>query len=153
MYNILFICTGNTCRSPIAAALAKDILKKEGIEAVVDSAGVSVPCPLPATGHTVSILKEYGLDLSGHMSREFTSGDLEKADIILTMTKQHKDYLLSREHRYSHKIFSLGEYAGENQTEVVDPYGGDISMYKSCAGQIEALIRKIARVLYKKLNS
>lgn len=145
MKNILFICTGNTCRSPMAEGIMKDFLQsKEPFSAVnVESAGIAVPFSTPASPHAVTVLKEMGIDIEDHASQLVTKPLLEKADLILTMTERHKQILISAVPDLEGKIYTLKEYAGQEELDIGDPFGGTKEVYRKVALEIKTIIKKI----------
>ncbi len=108
---ILFVCTGNTCRSPMAEALFREIAGAGESGFQVISAGTSAGRGVPAAEEAVQVLKEKGIDLSEHQSRPITEELLKEADLILTMTRSHKESLLQLEPGVGDKVFTLKEYA------------------------------------------
>ena len=88
---IMFVCTGNTCRSPMAEAAAKAIFPKEGYEII--SRGISVFESTPASENAQKAVAEGGLDLSQHMSKQISEEDIKTSDVIFTMTNPHKQML------------------------------------------------------------
>ena len=133
---ILFVCTGNTCRSPMAQVMAARLFG-EGLQ--VTSAGLMALPNSAASPHAVTAMSERQLDLTGHSSQMVTKALLESTDLILTMTKSHKSALFPMA---TGKVYTLGEYAGCN-TSVSDPYGGDLEIYRACAEEIYGLLLKI----------
>ncbi|WP_285851027.1 low molecular weight protein arginine phosphatase [Sporosarcina aquimarina] len=141
--NICFICTGNTCRSP----LAEGILKSKQLEGVaVRSAGVYATDGTFISNHSRLLLEEHGMPVT-LTSRRFTEQDLEWADLILTMTVSHRETLRRAFGNSSDKIFTLKEYVGAANYDVQDPYGGNLGVYqqtfKELSDQIDVLARKL----------
>ncbi|TYR80180.1 low molecular weight protein arginine phosphatase [Priestia megaterium] len=142
MNNILFVCTGNTCRSPIAAAL----LRARNIEGIdVKSAGLFAGEGQSASNHAQTVLKNYGVSFS-HSSSQITNEDLQWATYILTMTNQHKSLIISQAPEVAHKTFTLKEFAGQ-EGDITDPFGGSIQVYQHTLEEIEALINKMIKKL------
>ena len=134
---ILFVCTGNTCRSPMAGAMAEQLL---GGKYKIYSAGLMAMPNSKASGHAIAVMKERQIDLTKHKSRLVSEELLTEADLILTMTESHKAALVRA---VPEKVFTLGEYAG-CQTSITDPFGGSLDVYRDCAGEIYKLLLKIA---------
>ncbi len=140
--NVLFVCTGNTCRSPMAEFMLKDMLKKRGVKGVkVTSAGYYVN-----EYGTINDMARETLRKNGVIARKFRSkqldGDLvEKADIVLCMTKSHKSALPEME-----KVKTLSELTG--MPEIGDPYGGDEAAYDFCYSQLKDSLDKLVDMLW-----
>jgi len=146
--NVLLVCTGNICRSPLAEAMLLRTLKERGIEGVtVTSAGTGAWDGAPASEGAYLVGLERGLDLSGHRARLLTRELVEDADLILTMARHHRARVdeLGGEGR----VFVLGEYAGleGDEAEVSDPFGGDLEVYRSTCVELEALVGNTAERL------
>ncbi len=135
--HIVFVCTGNTCRSPMAAAL----LKKKTDAHTVESAGLAVSHPAPAHENAVRAMKEYGMDITDHVAKPLTEALLEKADLLLTMTSGHRALLCALFPGACDKTYTLAEYAGA-ANDVEDPFGGDMDTYRAAAAQISQYIEE-----------
>ena len=134
--NIYFICTGNTCRSPMAAAILA-AKKLEGVQ--VKSAGIyAMPGGVMSTG-TTQVLQEENMWMP-HETSAVTPDDLAWADLILTMTVSHKNGLLQAYPQVADKTFSLKEYALDQDGDVSDPYGGSTAIYRETFKELSQLI-------------
>ena len=139
---ILFVCSGNTCRSPMAEALLKARLPQ--IE--VSSAGLATTGGLPASIGAIDAMDAIGLNLDYHRSRQLSSYLLADADLVLCMGDAHKQTILRALPEYSPKVFTLGEYVEEPQ-DIADPFGGSAEEYAACAKALAGLIDKLAAKL------
>ncbi len=150
--HILFICTGNTCRSSMAEALFKDMLQNCGIDNIeVHSAGVAVFFPSGASSNAVEVMKNRNIDLSRHQSRQVTKEMVDTADLVLTMTVSHRERLVHLFPYAADKIFTLKEYVNDadmnRDFDIIDPFGGDLECYDKCADEIYACLQKLLEKL------
>ncbi|MDR0788484.1 MAG: 2-C-methyl-D-erythritol 4-phosphate cytidylyltransferase [Gemmatimonadota bacterium] len=136
--NILFVCTGNTCRSPMAEVVARRAIEKRGWRNVhVSSAGVAALPGSPASAGAIRAVEMMGLDLSGHRARLVDSSLLEEADLILTMSPAHLEML--RKFGARGKSALLGEFAGGGAS-VPDPFGGNLDTYRTTLAELARLV-------------
>ena len=139
---ILFVCAGNTCRSPMAEALLNRKLAERNVQGVqCASAGTHVWPGDKAAFDTVEEMKSRGINIEGRAARQLSAEDVAKADAILTMTEGVSMAVLVLFAQAEGKVFTLGEYVGE-PGDVDDPYGCDEEVYHATADQIDALLEK-----------
>jgi len=138
--NILFVCTGNTCRSPMAAGLMNKEAIKRNLDIRIESAGIFAQEGENASTEAIIAMHEYGVDLTGHHSQMINEELIEKSDLILTMTPAHK---MVFNNVASDKTFTVGEFAGLD-FDIEDPFGGDVEDYLKTAAQLEEAVLKIA---------
>lgn len=176
METVLFVCTGNVCRSVIAARL----LGESSPEVTVESAGLLAGRRRP-TDKTLAVLKERGLDAADHRSRSFTGLTGDTPALVLTMTRQHSREVVDYNRDLLERTFTLREFArraancgsrrpGETiagyaarvagsrhitelalmdeEDDIADPIGGSLRVYRRCAREIEALVATAARLLF-----
>ncbi|NLX77826.1 MAG: low molecular weight protein arginine phosphatase [Clostridiaceae bacterium] len=147
MKNIVFVCTGNTCRSPMAEALFRSVLETEGYdnEFSCSSAGVYAFEGDNASYEAIEAMKKFGFDISKHYARVLDFDMIRDAYIVLTMTRDHKRMILDVYPEAADKVFTLKEYAGypEDDWDISDPFGYDIEVYESCAEELETVLLKI----------
>lgn len=135
MKEILFVCTGNTCRSPMAEVFFNKLAGEKGISAQAFSRGLFVPAAEPANAKAIAAAKEYGCDLGGHTATGMTMQDAERADRILTMTKDQADALKA--------ALPEADVATLGGEDIPDPFGGSEEAYAAAAQAIYRAVDKL----------
>lgn len=143
MPRVLFICTGNICRSPAAEGLLKHRLRQKGLtDWDVESAGTWTVDGRPVTGHVVQLMAEREIDLTPHRSRGVERHMIEQADLVLVMTQGHAEALRLEFPDQSGKIYLLSEMKDGRRYDIEDPYGGSLEEYQTCVDELEELINE-----------
>jgi len=147
---VLFACTGNTCRSVMAAALLEKMLKdKNRHDVEVLSAGIIILAGFGATAGTKEVLKREGIDISGFRSQKVTKEMVKKSDIILVMEKMHKERILHLAPEAENRLFLLKEFAkiSDNDLEVRDPIGHPIESYEKTFAVMKDAVERISNII------
>ncbi|MTI83582.1 MAG: low molecular weight protein arginine phosphatase [Firmicutes bacterium] len=149
---VIFVCTGNTCRSSMAQALAENILQQmdtSELEIEIASAGTTALPGMPAAENAIKVLSSMGIDLKGHSASLLTPEDVQSADLILTMTGMHRRQVRSMVPGCENKIFTLAEYARVG-ADVPDPIGGPEETYRACAREMQTMVKQaLQEFLYR----
>lgn len=143
---ILFVCTGNTCRSPMAAALfRREWQKRPAVsELKIASAGLAAADGDEVSGHVRTLAQEAGIELDQCCATPLEGAEVERACLILVMTRQHRRQLQRRFPGAADKIFLLKERAGlTGDPDVADPYGGSLEEYRRVFEEIGEAVAAI----------
>lgn len=138
---VLFVCTGNTCRSPMAEGLLKKMALESQIPLEVESAGLAAFAGVPAALEAVDVCKEKGIDISRHLSQPLSKILVMESDLILTMTEKHKEMILKKMPFLETKVFLLSEFAGLGNQDVEDPIGQSLESYRKTLDLMESYIQ------------
>lgn len=148
MKKLLFVCSGNTCRSPLAEGIAKHIFSEtvlEGIE--ISSAGTSAANGLPASGMATEVARLNGIDLGGHRSRLLDPALIAEADMIIAMTRRHREIIGETEPAALGYTYVLSDFCGGVPGDIADPIGSGIDVYQ----QTFAIIKECIEALQNRL--
>ncbi|WP_107923666.1 low molecular weight protein arginine phosphatase [Lysinibacillus parviboronicapiens] len=144
--NILFVCTGNTCRSPMAEVILKH---KQMNNVEVRSAGIYAMPNAEMSAHAQQILAEANMTHQ-HLATQLSETEMDWADLILTMTTAHRDTVIANFPYAEGKVFTLKEYTSIGSLEnVVDPYGGNKAIYEETFTELNKLVDNLVKKLEK----
>lgn len=170
MKKILFICSGNTCRSCMAEGIMKKLIKDaEDEDAVprreykVFSRGLFAVDGDKASDNSIEVMEDlFDIDISDHRAAQVIEKDVLDSWLILTMTEEHKHIVLVNWPEAKEKTYTLREYADMNANsddapdlfevprfDIIDPYGEDVEEYEECANEINEAVKKVVDKLIK----
>lgn len=144
---VLFICTGNVCRSPMAEGFFARMAEEAGEDIAVGSAGVMTTEGLPPSEHSVTVMREEGIDISGQRSQMLTEDMIEEASHLFTMSRSHSGAILDCFPEAAEKTFVLREFLveGDLDLDVADPIGGTEEEYRRARNFIKEAMPSVFR--------
>ena len=135
---IMFVCTGNTCRSAMAEAIFKQMVTDD-IEVL--SSGIMAENGRAPSKNTLEVCRAHGIDISNHRATYFKDSDIVDMDLVLTFEEYHKYKI---EIYYSDfEIFTVKEFIGEYPIDIADPVGGNYNVYEACFCEIVRVLKKV----------
>jgi protein-tyrosine-phosphatase len=148
--HILFVCTGNICRSPFAEGLLKKLVQKNRLDDIVaDSAGLLALSGNSVTGLAQKVAEEYNVDLSGHIAKSIKEDIVDRSDLILVMEYSQAKELLDAFPEAEDKVFLIRRFArfGSKDRGIADPYGLNYDAYRFCFLDIQDGVSGLAEYL------
>lgn len=142
---IMFVCTGNICRSAMAEALLKKMAKEKNKEIEIHSCGTTAYPGDTCTEEAIKVMEEYKINMKKHRATHIKQSKIEEMDLILCATTSHKNSVISLYPELQGKVYTIKEYAQENvqEPDIADPWGYNIQIYKQCAKEIKDNLEKI----------
>ncbi len=149
MKNVLFICTGNTCRSPMAQAIFNDICAKRNLDMHAQSAGVATVNGLTAAKHAIDTMAQYGIDITAHRTRFLPNVNLSNYDLFVTMNYDQATLVesLGVPHDMVYVLNKTPRDKYDIEVGIEDPFGGDIAAYKKCVEDLKIAITQLIEKL------
>ena len=148
LFRVLLVCTGNTCRSPMAAGALIRLLGPDAVRIVVESAGTAAWDDQPATEASLQVAARAGVDLTAHRSRRLTPAMVRAADLVLVMERGHQSAVraLGGDADHTH-VLSEWPAPGEPGLEISDPFGASSEAYEECWRRIQRHLERVVPVI------
>lgn len=148
--HVLFVCTGNSCRSVMAEYMFKHLMADRS-DVFISSTGTGALFVSGASAETVTVLQEKGIDAAHHQSTPMTPAILKRADLILVMTQSHRAQVINVAPEVSHRVYLLKEFASFQQgmvgMDIPDPIGHPVPVYRQCLDVITEALMKVKKLV------
>lgn len=145
MQKIMFVCTGNICRSAMADKLLSKRVQEENLDIEVYSCGTFAEQGDYPTAEAIEVMQEYDVDMKGHRATNIRKSNIEQMDLILCATTNHKNMVGQLYPNLQGKTYTMKEFIEDTEKgiDIADPWGFDIVVYRKCAAEISKIIEKI----------
>lgn len=156
MYRVLFVCSGNTCRSPLAKALFDKVVNEDSElkgKVGAGSCGISTHFQETVQPNAVTAGRKLGVDIADHRSNQFSPEYLKEFDVVIGMSKGHRDTITAHFPEFKDRVKTLYEFntGDKDAKDVKDPYGCDQDTYDKIAGELNEQVRIAAEKIKKTL--
>lgn len=152
MKKIMFVCTGNICRSPMGHYYLQKLVNEAGLgnEYLISSCGTYANTGESSTINAIEAMKTYGVDLNKHRATNIADTDIEDYDLVICLTLTHKASVLGYSSKLKGKVYTLKEYSypEDPYKNIDDPWGLNLNVYNDCAEEIV----KAVDILFEKLE-
>lgn len=153
---IMFICTGNICRSAVAHRLLEKKIKEKNLNIEVFSCGTNAENGDIPTYNAIEVMKDYDVDMKVHKAINILDSNIEEMDLVLCATNSHKRTVLLMYPILKNKVYTLKEYVEYDKTkkdmDISDPWGYDISVFRHCATEIDKCLDLLLEKIDKESN-
>ncbi len=144
---IMFVCTGNICRSAMAEVMLRKMAEEEGKNIEIYSCGTTAYTGDTSTEEAIQVMKENQINLEKHRATNIKESKIEEMDVILCATTAHKKIVINQYPELKEKVYTIKEYAeeGTKDLDIADPWGYSIQVYRQCAEEIKENLKKIIK--------
>lgn len=144
---IMFVCTGNICRSAMAEVMLRKMAEEEGKSIEIYSCGTTAYTGDTSTEEAIQVMKENQINLEKHRATNIKESKIQEMDLILCATTSHKRNVIQQYPELEKKVYTIKEFAeeGTKDQDIADPWGYNIQIYRLCAKEIKENLKKIIK--------